>query len=75
MYTAYGFLGHVYIKVHWRPLKMILMIMMAKDIRECMGPKFSRICLAVEKKRQRNPQPGKLTRPGNEPYLLVVISS
>ena len=40
-----------------------LMIMMANDIGDGWGPRFH-ICLIVEEKPQKKPQPGKQTRPG-----------
>ena len=34
-------------KIHWRLYEMILMIMMANDIRGWMGPSFPDICLTA----------------------------
>ena len=51
-------------------MKLFLGIMMVSG--DGWRPKFSPTCLTDEGKPGGNPQPGKLTRPGNEPGPAVT---
>ena len=48
---------------------------MANDIRGRLGPKFSWICITVERKLQKKPQPGKLTQLSKAKTLIERVGT